>query len=235
MNAAAGDAARQTMVFSLEGLAERDEVLFKSFVRLLDHRTRHRWVQRTEQPQADLRIVAQGHALPASDAAGAPVLVLGAQHRGGHFLSLPIHADALETQLNLLGELIGLARGRRGPVSAPAPLAALPPATAPAGPQAVRLLRWPAAELLRSPDRIRLATLMTGRPLGIEELQLRTGISAARCAAFVQELRAAGLLSTHAVESEPPRRAAPRVADVQQPGLFERIRRRLGLVQPVRT
>ena len=37
---------RSTLTFSVEGLAAREELLFKGYVRLLDHLTEHQWQYR---------------------------------------------------------------------------------------------------------------------------------------------------------------------------------------------
>lgn len=239
---------RSLLSFSVEGLPPREELLFKSLVRLLDHRTHQHWDWKAGE--ADLRVVGeQLHA--AADAPSVPVLAVGQvdPQRGGHFLALPLHADALEQTLNRLGAMVVHARGL-GLVAAEA---------GPGEDDAFRLLRWPPAALLEAPHRIRLATLMTGRPTSLGVLRQRSGLATQDCLDFIADLRRSGLLENVPAAapsgsfansifpsslfpdsllpgSTPPdsRPAASRPAlrETVQPGLLARIRNRLGLLAP---
>jgi hypothetical protein len=211
-----GEAASASLTFSFEGVGDKEQTLFKSFVRLLTHRTHQRW---SHQPRGgDLLVVADGHAAAAAPAA--PTLVLGTvPARRSHYLCLPIHADDLETMLNVLGGLVvARRRGRSG-----AAAAALQPG------ERVRLLRWPSATLLTSRDRIRLATLMTGKPMSVADVQRRSGIAEAVCSDFMQDLDRAGVLLRDLPTEPVPLEARPSRAAAAAPGLLARIRSRLGL------
>lgn len=231
---------RALLSFSVEGLPPREELLFKSLVRLLDHRTHQHWAWKVDR--ADLRVV--GQALPPvgndSPTQPVPMLAIGQvdPQRGGHFLPLPLHADALEQTLNRLGAMVVHARDL-GLVAAD---------TAPADDERFRLLRWPPAALLATPHRIRLATLMTGRPTSLGMLRQRSGLAAQDCLDFIADLRRSGLLesvretepsSPHAsaqpavgsaLETAAPAAPTPPARDPVQPGLLARIRSRLGLL-----
>ncbi len=206
---------REELTFSMEGVAEREQTLFKSFVRLLDHRTHQRWSWRAEG--ADLRVLGAA-ASTAQQAGNAAVLILGAgSSTDGHRLSLPIHADALERELNLIGSLLAARPSAPGLQDAAVLLE-----------DRVHLARWPTTELLGSRDRIRLATLMTGRPMSLQQVEALSGVDHAACLAFVKALADAGILEHEpATESRP----APLVATTVpvQSGLLSRIRSRLGL------
>lgn len=212
-------AGRITLAFSTASLAPRDATLFKSFVRLLDHRTHHKWVCATDT--VDLHVVPEGVSAPRD--AGAPataVLTVGTSRRYlAHFLTLPIHADELETELNKLGALI--AAGRPAPADQEC-----------AG--GFRLVRWPPATLLGSPARVRLAAMMSAGPLTLQAAQLRAGLSAEDCSRFFEALGQAGLLcedkgsSTYTVAPQP----RPETTRLAQPGLIALIRNRLGLAGP---
>ncbi len=206
---------RDQLTFSLEGVAEREQTLFKSFVRLLDHRTHQRWAWCAQG--ADLRVVGAA-AMVSQHPGSAAVLILGAgTPADGHRLSLPIHADALERELNLIGALIAVRPAAQGQHDAGVLLE-----------DRVHLARWPTPELLTSRDRIRLATLMTGRPISLQQVENLSGVDHAACLAFVKALADAGILEHEpASESRPAPLVATPVA--VQSGLLSRIRSRLGL------
>jgi len=219
-------ASRPTLGFTLEGLTGREETLFKAFIRLLDHRTLQQWVYRPSRP--DLRVVADS---VASDTvridaiapdANCPLLltISSAPGQRQHCVSLPLRADELEAELNSLGQL----RVGAGSVARPLP------------PQAsFRLLRWPPAELLGTPERVHFATLMVSKPFTLAWVQERSGLAPAACAQFFAELHDAALLA--AVPSTAPEAAAASaeapsatVAPPASAGLIARIRSRLGLL-----
>ncbi|MET3492977.1 hypothetical protein [Variovorax boronicumulans] len=226
---------RAQLSFSTEGLPAREVILLKSLVRLLDHRTHQQWSWKAEQ--ADLRVV--GEQAPAADDATArhvPVLIVGhvdPQH--GHFLALPLHTDALENALNRLGALVLHAWGL-GIASPEAPAA---------DGEEFRLSQWPPSALLETPARLKMATLLTGRPASLAALQQRSAATAKDCADFLAELKEAGLIeiavtgmtppnaqTAHANAAEASSHASERhsVQPSVQPGLLARIRSRLGLL-----
>lgn len=246
--AAAPRARRPLLSFSVEGLPARDELLFKSLVRLLDHRTHQHWAWQVED--ADLRVV--GDRLPAppeEEPADSPVPLLTIGETPpprGPFLRLPLHADALEAMLNRLGALVvharelGLAAAsrRRNEQAAHG--------------EEYRLLRWPSATLLDSTLRMKLATLLASRPASLQALQQRSNASAQECADFISVLERAGFVASsgggatgfansRAPESiwpdshistgnDAPHAAPPAPRANVEPGLLARIRSRLGLL-----
>ena len=220
--------------YSIKGLEPRDEILLKSLIRLLSHRTEHQWLGATEQ--AHLEITGSS-ANPAcglhEDNAQQPtrlIMAHDAPPEAQHFLRLPLHVNELELKLNQLGRLI---------VKTPAFLRnATPPtrqATAATLVITYRLHRWPHAFLLTSSDRLKLATLLTVRALSLAALQERSGQTQQACEVFVNDLQNAGFLQPPTVLS-PARQTLTQaaVAPVQQRvtvpmGLLARIRQRLGL------
>ena len=229
-NLALGDVT--PLRYSIKGLELRDEILLKSLIRLLSHRTEHQWVCATEQ--ADLEVTgslpdpASG---PHQDDAQPPtrlIMAHDAPAEAQHFLRLPLHVNELELKLNQLGRLIA---------KAPALLWNATPATTQATTTAAtpaltyRLQRWPQAFLLTSSERLKLATLLTVRPLSLAALQERSGQTQQACESFVNDLQNAGVLQPSAAlspssptlkQAVPQRAAAPM-------GLLARIRQRLGL------
>lgn len=191
MTAFADKSSGATLGFSVEGLSARDELLVKSLVRLLGHRTLQQWVFQANPAEAALHIL-DAEAVPAQGGlpARAPVLLVGRTDPGrGPFLRLPPHADEFERILNQLGTQILQVRVQVAaePESAPAE-------SQPVGSGSFRLLRWPPAAMLGIPWRTKLATLMVGQALPIDLLHQRSGVALAECAAFVRELQRAGLL-----------------------------------------
>lgn len=210
---------RRELSYSLHGLCEREMTLFKSFVRLIDHLTHQHWT--CTQGEGQLRVVGAAVAGTYKASAG-PVLVIGiAEHSNAPSVGLPIHANDLERELNVLGDLIEV----RGPVAS----AASTPGTHTVKPgDRLHLTRWPTPELLTTRDRIRLATLMTGRPLTLKDIHTRSGVSEDFCSDFVTELALTGMLK-YEPNDIPTRTTTQPNAAVIQGGLLARIRLRLGL------
>lgn len=219
-----------SVTFSLTGLSAHDETLFKSFVRLLAHRTLQQW---TFTPQkADVYVVTQ-EAMK-SIPSGQKALVAGHTHQGEkNFVGMPFHADALEQVLNELGSSVASEKqaGANGQA------ADLPSAH-------FRLLRWPPSGLLSSTDRMRLATMMTGKWISMATLQERSGIPVTVCSQFMAELQEAGLLmdftQPHHASAAQFRHHTAGIASATaprnvEPGLISRIRSRLGIFSSGRT
>lgn len=250
---------RPLLTYSVDGLPARDELLFKSLVRLLDHRTHQQWTWRVED--ADLRVVGDRFPEASSDDAAAravPRLTLGeTPPPHGPFLRLPLHADALEVMLNRLGAMVVHAREL-----------GLPPAARDRNERGggvhgeeYRLLRWPSAALLETPTRMKLAALLASRPASLHALQQRSNAGAQECADFIAALEHAGFVAgtghghgnagtgfaaSHAPESLWPDSQSFQVSEassgadahralappraVVAPGLLARIRNRLVLL-----
>ncbi len=228
MTANGAKGQRIPLSFSVDGLPAREELLLKSLVRLLDHRTQQHWLWKVEQ--ADLRIV--GDHPPAVDQGAqkiVPTLTIGqSDPQHGHFLPLPLHADALEAMLNRLGAIVIHARG----------LGLAAPGENAAEEAQFRLLRWPPAAMLDTPVRMRLATILASRPTSLATLQQRSATTLQACIDFLDALQQAGFVeragpapSPRAPDAAPAATHAPAARDIAvPPGLLARIRSRLGLL-----
>ena len=109
---------RTPLTFSVIGMAAREAMLLKSFVRMLDSRTKQRWVYKAqqnddEQQAADLTFLGdEGEPPDATAAATGPrqlrmgVLALDEYAK----LDRPLRPDELERQLNRMGKLLVTAR-----------------------------------------------------------------------------------------------------------------------------
>ena len=211
---------RTELTFMLHGLSERDAKLFRSYVLMVNHRTRHRWTWR--ESQADMT-VAHGELAEAPAAPPALTLRVGGQPKGafpaGGHLSMPLRADALEECLNTMGARILSVHGK--PASAKAHASGLHTQHQL---MLLQLRRWPSPQLLTRSHHIRLATLLTGQPTTMQTLCQRSGLSPEICAGFLNELDAAGLLRW--ASARPP--AAPYPGNpAPDRGVLERIRLRL--------
>lgn len=244
---------RTTLTFSVEGLTAREELLFKGYVRLLDHMTEHCWQyhEASALRRVDL-LVADEQVQPTRFFQIAdklqPVLQLGvskdvSQH---FFLAWPLKPYELENELNRLGRLIGADAAHEqfeeAQKSAPASAHAEPTQ------KRYRLRRWPKSSLLAEPGSIRLATLLTGKAIGIDELVFRSALPKAVCERFVATMQTADLIMLPNVgSSQPALWTAPAIAKpglpaqherhlnqpavkaIAQPGLLARIRLRFGI------
>lgn len=109
---------RTPLTFSVIGMAAREAMLIKSFVRMLDSRTKQRWVYKAqqddrEQQAADLTFLGDEGELPDANAAATGprqlrmgVLALDAYAK----LDRPLRPDELERELNRMGKLLVMAR-----------------------------------------------------------------------------------------------------------------------------
>lgn len=100
------------------------------------------------------------------------------------------------------------------------------------------MLRWPPNALLAGPGRMRLATLMTGRPLSVDDLQQRSGESLTLCRTFFDDLTKLDLLLPAPAAALLPLERATHITAANQlvfkknpaqPGMLARMRLHLGL------
>lgn len=213
---------RANLSLCIEGVAAHDELLFKSLVRLLSYRTKHNWTFSTDK--VDLRVIGEETTESALGAVPASILWVGhAELHRTPFLHLPIHTSELESLLNTLGATI-LEQQKTAHKTWSSSLL---------GNETFMLQRWPPVSILGSPARIRLATLMTGQPISMGTLVLRSGATSQDCELFCQDLDRAGVLRRHGANAP----ARPQHDTNEAPGskarpdlsLLSRIRRRLGL------
>lgn len=233
------DFGRRALSYSLEGMAPRDEMLFKSLVRLLDHLTVQKWIYRppSADHRADLLVVAE-HYPPTvyrhPQTAMQPVLSIGKGAHGEMSMTWPLHPLHLQATLDRLGSaaIVHQANDAQTPF-VPVPTRGDGHAT-----QLFRLKQWPPTNYLAGVGRMRLATLLTGRAMSLQELQQRSALSLAVCRAFVADLQKGQLVVVTSVE-------APATITVVQPhelldlpsasvafakpGLLARIRAGLGI------
>jgi hypothetical protein len=232
--------ANSAYSFTLRQVTPRDELVFKSAVRVLQGKTCHQWLYTNDRQAADLVVLGDflPDRAPRMEEPIAPnTLRISATVREGFDgLSLPLRIDDVLAQLDKAGRQIAKHEAARRPV---AKTALTPPARASQHdrtPTNVRvvLTRWPEVALLQRDIRyLKLAAILTGQPVSIAELAARTQFPIQLCRGFVDALKACQLVrvlddqrelktpaqtSTHGHKPE----SAP-------PGLIARIRSRLGI------
>lgn len=217
---------RTRLLFSIHGLSLRDELVIKSLVRLLDHRTHHHWTYSPEN--ADLNIFGNAAEDVVSDsgsvATGKYVLRAGRiRQYPGPFLSLPVNSNQLELMLNDSGMRIAESKNSTQ-VSFDAAEST----------SEFRLLRWPPAVLLAEPGRMKIATVIMGRALSADALAQKAGVSVQDCISYLGVLQATGYLAVNAAGSGNAQGelvTPPPVKEKVAAGLLSRIRSRLGLTR----
>ena len=227
MTAMSHQEEQEKLTFGTEGLAARDELLLKSLIRLLAHRTQQQWCY--ANGPADLMIIGDAPGpietrIPISPTQS--VLYL-AQNFGSQtpYLRLPVRSNELEFTLNNLGADIVRSRFTLRSQNAPA-LASEN--------DELKLLKWPAAALVGTRERLQMTTVLAGTGLSLALLAERTGTDIQVCRAFVQELMKAGVLEGR-VTTKIPAADVPLAASVlppPKPDIISRIRARFGLHLP---
>jgi hypothetical protein len=227
----------------LHGLPAAETVLVRTLFKLYQHGANDfGWVLVDAAPYDALLVDSRSDSAGAgSDPRGATtILTVGpvAEGSAAPNLARPLRSEVLEawlvqTQRQLLGQVTASARVQEAQPPSPqaAPVADLQDAVP------YKLLRWPPAAMLRNdPNLIRMATLLSRRPLSVGELARISQQSLDSACAFLQTLRKAALLDGPApLHAGLPSRSGsiapapvPFVRKVER-SLMHRIRLRLGL------
>ncbi|RZL64913.1 MAG: hypothetical protein EOP81_06530 [Variovorax sp.] len=225
--------------YSLREVASRDEIVFKSVLRVLQGKTRHAWQH--IDGDADLVVRSRfhaetgpqnefGHSSGHSHPGTHPDLSIGvAGSPASRVLAWPLRiADVIECLDQAGDEIMRMAR-RALPGGAEQAAHRPTPAT-PAVPAGVRitedvtsevfpanrrmvLTRWPGPGLLQRDLRyIKLAAMLTGQPVNLLEMASRSGFDMQLCRDFVHALRAESLIRV--LDGTP---ATPAVQALEQP------------------
>lgn len=225
-----------SFTYTLRQVASRDEIVFKSVVRVLHGKTRHVW-QHTDGADADLLLLgtqaAGSRAGPAELPAQVVIHVGDSAGTDPHGLHLPMRVADVISHLDHAGDEIA---GRATHCAHARPLQVIDPAHEPLG-ERVSLVRWPEPGLLQNDIRyLKLAAALTGQPVSIIELAARTGLPLLLCQTFVDGMKAVGLLRVGDGMEPGPAQAAPPALQAHKaplpahPGLIARIRLRLEML-----
>lgn len=200
---------RAPVQYHLRDIEGRDATLFKSFLRLLDHRLHEHWVEAVDRLHAQVLVVAGG--LTSNDRQfEGPIIAV----------KFPIHANELERQLHSAATVLaasGRAAAHAAHAGEPHPLD-----------MQVRIRSWPGPEILTQTWRVRLATMMTGKAWRAGDLARTASVPVEQVLSFFDELRRADLV----LESSFQPLAAGHVAQTAPApggGLLGMIRKRLGM------
>ncbi|WP_296909180.1 hypothetical protein [Polaromonas sp.] len=237
---------RATVSFCIQGMPSREQMVFKSFVRLLDHCVNHQWLYYPENDaqRTDIVVIQHGHTpVPRLASERQQIVLTVGTHVSteAFFLQWPVRAFELENELNRLGDLVATRRVRLAAAASEA-ADALVDAITTSGPK-IRLHQWPPSTLLTVPGRLRLATLLSARAMDVCELQRRSRLPAAVCEDFVADMQRARLISSASScvvqlpvgpkTTEPSAVARSAKPQAERPfvplGLLDRIRIKLGL------
>jgi hypothetical protein len=225
-----------SFTYTLRQVCPRDEIVFKSVVRVLQGKTRHAW-QHTDGANADLLVLgtqaAGSQAGPAELAAQVVIRVSASAAADSPELHLPVRVADLISHLDHAGDKIA---GRAAQCAGARTVQAAEPAHEPVH-ERMSLSRWPDPALLQGDIRyLKLAAALTGQPVNIVELAARTGFPLVLCQSFVDAMKGVGLLrvrdgaasaNAQAAASAPRLHIPPPPA---HPGLIARIRSRLEML-----
>ena len=222
--------------FAVEGLSDREELLLKSIIRLLDHRTKHAWVY--DPFKADLWIVENDMHVPSEAKYRNPLYLMRtiAVLRSSENVLVEVNgyktekavmrlnAKKIEDVLNEVGSWFDV----KLDVASHADLSTAFHV------DSYKLVRWPTSLIRGDTSRSKIAALMLGKPLTIADIVNKSSCDMAFCEEFLDELRSANLIETAVVTS--PRQTnikevnAAIVSPTNKPiSIFARIRNRLSL------
>lgn len=202
------EAARPQIMYAMEGLPAREELLFKNMVRLLDGTTEQKWVWQPES--AEMWVIFSGATMPRTVPSGNGmhcVLALGEPDARAKFhLKLPLRVTELRPLMDIMGNAILAGRAALPQFAGIINLQSNPEHIPVANPSesdemegSYRLKSWPRPSLIDTAARLRLATLLVGQPCTVAVLAQRSGVPSADCTRYLQMLKAAGFLESSVV------------------------------------
>jgi hypothetical protein len=225
--------------------------MLKGYIRLLDLQSEHQWQyhETSSLQRVDLLVVHEAVEPWFYAPTGAqlqPVLRLGTRGVNKPFYqTLPLKPYELLNEMNRLGRMLDTSfvpQVKATPAIAPT---AVLQATDSVTKELIRLKQWPPARLLSEPGRMRLATLLTGRAMSMDELQHRAALAETVCRSFIKDMQTVGLLTYTAAQDSLPTQmtlaggasapkpvARPVARPAVQLSLLEKIRLRLGIRLP---
>jgi hypothetical protein len=218
------------LTFTVRRLLVRDELVFKSIVRILHRQTRHNWLY---MPDIDADLVVVGpaadvEACPDSMLAGRTVMDVGASELSHQPSTVNLRVGDVLAKLNGFGDRIVAERGPQPKVA--------PRVYDASRDEQYMLVRWPDWGLMQE-DRayLRVATVLATRPVCLHELAVKADAELALCVDFVRKLRSRDLIRITMPQSLAaiPTLAATSV-DAPAPkdgSLWSRIRHRLGIAR----
>ncbi len=216
---------RMQFSFAIAGLTDREELLLKSLVRLIDHRTHHQWMY-TEQT-ADVWLVAQGSKAPTTAflqgkqpqiLVFSPTALINSEAQ----LARPFKAEQIEAALNHTGAILAVSELSQ----TDQPKSTLV--------ETYKLIRWPTLLVQGNPKRVLIASALLGKHMSLPEIIKQSNAPEADCVEFINALKMEQLVTVKQDHLAPPNptiiSSTHKVDKVSsQASLFSRIRSRLML------
>lgn len=245
-----------TMRLQPVGMSEADVTRLEVFLRFIGQSARGQWVL-VRDGAADLLICAAGARRFVPPDPASEVAVLSEQGKPQDARTRDIALPGI-LDLEAFQELLATVESRMSGAAASPAAAPRPPSPAaqPACQRSAittlagrfRLIRWPAAQMLRShPKAVRLLGFLSREAISVEQLETLSGVDRAACIEILQELLRRDLLAWHgppAIASPPVTRPASQPASAtgdpggplampsgqaSAAGLLSRLRATLGL------
>jgi hypothetical protein len=216
-------AQAEPLYYDIVGLSLRDELVFKSYVRLLGPRLRHVWHYSPTSPQ--LVVAAQATQLPVPD--DVPVITVGVSNQQREqFLALPFRHEEIAAELNRQGVILALQLAPSQAAQAFNDNGVL-----------FGLSRWPRMDLMATLERKRMVAHLSAKTLSIAQLATLSGCAEPVCRMFIAELQNHGVIKLVRNSSPTPLpdtnqasvqaiSTAPALSSAGE-SLFARIRKRL--------
>lgn len=223
--------------YTTRRMSMRDDLVFKSIIRILHGQTRHDW-HFEPSGTADLMVIGPQAASANEDSHQLvhPAMIrVGCDVSGSGHLALPLRVGDVLVEINRAGEMLAdlkhtenhLATDTIGHAQAQEVL--------------ISLLRWPVWDVLQQDSRyLRVATVLATGPSTISLLASKSGVPVEVCDQLVRVLKLHELINTQVViPHKAANPATPAYApsnttqaqnDTSSPAtLWHRIRRRLGM------
>ncbi len=174
---------RARLSFATEGLTAREELLLKSLIRLLDHRTHQQWDYTAQS--ADIWLVAQGCKVPQAaflQDKKPKVLTFSSttEVTAQAQLARPFNAEQIEAALNHVGALLAVQTGGH---------------TQSTVVETYKLIRWPTVLVQGNPKRIMIASALLGKLMTLQEITKQSGSTQNECLEFINALKIEQLLT----------------------------------------
>jgi hypothetical protein len=226
--------------YAVEGLSAREELLLKSIIRLLDHRTKHTWVY--DPAKADLWIVDHESSVPSKAKYQNPLHMIRtlASLQTAEVISgasdsatgdadksvMRLNAQNVEITLDQVGNWFGVKLNNLTEIDSNSDLQA----------ESYKLLSWPTRLIQGDVTRSRISAMMLGKPLTMKDIVSKSGCDLGICEAYVQALKAEGfidiskVIDSNVLEPLPAHKLLEQVTSIKQNkplSIFARIRNRL--------
>ena len=177
-------------------------MIFKPLVRLIGHLTAQKWLCRppSEDYRLDLLVVAECYLQTVyrhAQFCWQPILSIGKGNEHELSIAWPLRPLRLQAELDRIGAMVLQQPGSTAH-SQPEPLQKTGVAISP---QLFKLKQRPPPEYLNGVGGMRMATLLAGKAMTVDELQFRTALPMPVCEAFILHLQTGQLIGHTSVSA----------------------------------